>query len=67
MPNRELLNQIAWSYTRFVDFEEYINHDQYFGRICHAEYILSSAVAIPVTSFQCDEQAVHIVCCTVSQ
>jgi len=66
MPKGELQNHIAWCFKRFADFTDYVNHDQYFSCLNDANYIQYNAVAIPVTSFQCDEQAVHMVHCTGS-
>jgi len=66
VPNWELLNHIAWCFKRFTDFTDYVNHDQYFSHLNNAKYIRYNAVAIPVTTFQCDEQAVYIVRCTGS-
>ena len=66
MPKGELQNHIAWCFKRFADFTDYVDHDQYFSRLNDAKYIRYNAVAIPVTSFQCDEQAVHMVRCTGS-
>ena len=66
MPKGELQNHIAWFFKRFAAFTDYIDHDQYFSRLKVAKYMWYNAVAIPVTSFQCDEQAVHMVRCTGS-
>jgi len=66
MPQGEWQNHIGWSFKRFADLTDYVNHDQYFSRLNDAKYIWYKAVVIPVTSFQCDEQAVHIVRCTGS-
>jgi len=66
MPKWELQNHIDWCLKRFADFTDYINHNQYFSHLNNDEYIRFNAVAIPVTSFQCDKQAVHKVRCTGS-
>ena len=66
MPKGELQNHIAWCFKRFANFTDYVDHDQQFGHLNDAKYIRYNAVAIPVTTFQCDEQAVHMVCCTGS-
>jgi len=66
MPKGELQNHIAWCFKRFADFTDYVDHDQYFSCLNDANFIQYNAVAIPVTSFQCDEQAVHMVRCTGS-
>jgi len=66
MPKGELQNHIAWCSKGCADFTDYVDHDQYFSRLNHAKFIWHNAVAIPVTSFQCDEQAVHMVRCTGS-
>jgi len=61
MPKGELQNHIAWCCKRFANFTDCINHNQYFCHLNNAKYIQYHAVAIPVTSFQCDKQAVHMV------
>jgi len=66
MPKGELQNHIAWCFKRFVDFTDYVKHDQYFSPFNDAKYIQYNAVPIPVTSFHCDEQAFHMVRCTGS-
>jgi len=66
MPKGELQNHFAWCFRRFAAFTDYVDHDQYFSRLKDAKYMWYNAVAIPVTSFQCDEQAVHMVRCTGS-
>jgi len=66
IPQGELQNYIPWYFKRFADFADYINHDQYFSCLNHAKFIQYNTVSIPVTSFQCDEQAVHMVRCTGS-
>jgi len=66
MPKWELQNHIVWCFKRFADFTDYIDHDQYFSCLNNAKHIPYKAVAIPVTSIHCDEQAVHMVCCTGS-
>ena len=64
MPKGELQNQIAWCFERFADFTDCVDHNQYFSRLNDAKYIGYNAVAILVTSFQSDKQAVHMVHCT---
>jgi hypothetical protein len=66
MPKGELQNHIAWCFKRFAVFTDYVDHVQYFSRLNDATYNRYNAVAIPVTSFQCHEQAVHLVRCTGS-
>jgi len=66
MPKGELQNHIARCLKRFASFIDYIDHDQNVSLHNHAKYIRYNAVAIPVTSFQFDEQAVHMVRCTGS-
>jgi len=66
MRNGEPQNHIAWCFKRFADFTDYVDHDQYFSRLNDAKFILYNAVVIPVTSFQCHEQAFPMVCCTGS-
>jgi len=66
MPKGELQNHIGWCFKRFADITDYIEHDQYFSRLNDAKYIRYHAVAIPVTSFECDEHEVHMVRCTGS-
>jgi len=66
MPKEELQNHIAWYFKRFADFTDYVDHDQYFSRLNDAKCIWYNPVAIPVMSFQCNEEAVHMVRCTGS-
>jgi len=66
MPKEELQNHIAWCFERFADFTDYVDHDQHCSLLNDAKYIQDNAVAIPVTSFQGDEQAVQMVYCTGS-
>ena len=66
MPKGELQNHIAWGFKRFADFTDNVDFDQDFSRLNNEKYIRYNAVAIPVMSFQSDEQAVHMVCCTGS-
>jgi len=66
MPKGEVQNHIAWCFKRFADFTDYVNHDQYCSRLNNAKYIRNNTVAILLTSFQCDEQEVHIVRCSGS-
>jgi len=64
MPKGELQNHIPWCLKVFADFTDYVDHDQDFTRLHYAKYIRFNAVSIPVTSFQCDQAAVHSVRCT---
>ena len=66
MPKQELQNHIAWCFKIFADFTDYIDHDQYLSLHNDAKYIPYNAVAIPVLSFQCDEEAVPMARCTGS-
>jgi hypothetical protein len=66
MPKGETQNHIAWCFKRFANITDYIDHDQYFSCRNDAKYIRYNPVAIPVTSFQCNERAVHMVRCTGS-
>ena len=66
MPQGEQQNHITGYFKRFTDFKDYIDYGQYFSHLNDAKYIQYNAVAIPVMSFQCDQQAVHIVRCTGS-
>jgi len=66
MPIGELQNHIAWCFRRFTNFPDYLDHDQYFSCLNDAKFIWYNTLAIPVTSFQCNQQAVHIVHCTGS-
>jgi len=66
MPKGELQNHIAWCLKRFADFTDYVDHDRCFSGLNDAKYIRYNSVAIPVTSFHCDKQPVHMVRCTGS-
>jgi len=66
MPKGDLQNHITWCIKRFASFTDYINHGQYFSRFKNAIYIQYNMLAIPVTIFHCDKQAVYMVCCNVS-
>jgi len=66
MLNGEVQNQIACCFKRFADFTDYVNHNQYFSCPNDAKYICYNTVVFPMTSFQCDGQAVHMVRCTGS-
>jgi len=66
MPKGELQNHIAWCFKRFADFTDHVEHNQDFSCLHDPKYIPYNAVAILVMSFQCDEQAVHMVRCTGS-
>jgi hypothetical protein len=52
MPEVELQNHITSCFKRFADLTDYIDHDQYFGRLNAAKFIWFNADAIWVTSFQ---------------
>jgi len=66
MPKGEPHNHIARCLKRFGDFPDYVNHNQYFSCLTDAKSIRYKTVAIPVTSFQRQMEAVHIVRCTAS-
>jgi len=66
MPKEEIQNYIAQYFTRFADITDYVEHDQYFSGLNKANHIWYNAVVIQVTSFQCDEQAIHTFHCTWS-
>jgi len=66
MPKGELQNQISWCLKRFADFRDYVYHDQYFRHLNNAQYIWQYPVEIVLTSFQCDEHRVYMVCCSWS-
>jgi hypothetical protein len=66
MPKGELLNHITGGFKGFADFTDYVDHDQYCGRHNDAQFIQYNPLAIPMTSFHCDEQEVHMVRCTGS-
>jgi len=66
MPTGKLQNHMARCCNRFANLTDYIDHDQYFGRLKELWNIRSNAVPIPVTSFQCNEWAVCMVHCTGS-
>jgi hypothetical protein len=66
MPRGELQNDIARCLKRFADFTNYVDPDQCFSRLNDAIYNPYNAVSILVTSFRCNEQAGHMVCCTGS-
>jgi len=66
MPEGELPNHIAWCFKEFAHLTDYFNHDQYFSCPNDPKCFRYNVVAIPVTSFQCDDQAVQMVCCTGS-
>ena len=64
MPKGELQNYIGWCFKRFANFTDDIDYNQESSYLNHATYIAYSTVAILLTSFQCDKQAVHMVCYT---
>jgi len=66
MPKGKLHNHMTWCFKRFSDFADYVNHDHYVSHFNDAQYIRSHTMTIVVTSFQCNEQAVHMVSCTGS-
>ena len=66
MPNGELENHIDWCLKRFADYTDYVDHDLYSSHSNNAQIIPYHAVALPVTSFHCDKQAVHMVHCSGS-
>jgi hypothetical protein len=55
MAKLELRNQIEWCFQGFAHFTDYVYQDQYVSGLNDAKYIQHNAVAIHVTSFQCDE------------
>jgi hypothetical protein len=57
---------IAWCSKKFADFTGYVDHSQYFRHLNDEKYIRYNTVAIPETSFQCNNQVVHLVRCTRS-
>jgi len=61
MPKGELQSHIAWCFKRFANFTDYVHHEQYFSCCNDWKYIQYREVTIPVTSFQCNEFAVHMV------
>jgi len=66
MPKQELQNHIAWCFQRFAELSDYFDHDRYFNHFNDAIYIQYSTVELQVTFVECDERAVHTVCCTRS-
>jgi len=62
----ELQHHTAWCFKKFANFTDHVNHNQHFRHLYDANFILYNAVAILVTSFQWDMQAVHKVHCTGS-
>jgi len=66
MPQWELQNHIMWCFKRFADFADYVDHDHFSSCHNHSKYSEFKAVAIPVTSFQCNKHAVHMGRCTGS-
>jgi len=61
MHTGELQYHIPRCCKRFADFTDYVNHNHHFSHLNQARSIRYNAVAIPVTSFEGDEQAVHMV------
>jgi len=61
MAQGELQNHMAWCFKLFSNFTDYVDQDQYCSRLNNPQFIRYSTVAIPLTSLQCDEQAVHMV------
>jgi hypothetical protein len=59
MPKGELQNHIPWCIKKFATFTDSIDNNQYFGHLNEAEYIQYNAVAILMTSFQCNTRAVQ--------
>jgi hypothetical protein len=39
MPKGEPQNGIAWCFTRFTNFRDYVEYDQYFSHLDDAKYI----------------------------
>jgi len=48
MPEGEPKNHIAWSFQRFADFTDYVDHNPYFSRPNDAKYIQYNAVVTGV-------------------
>jgi hypothetical protein len=63
IPKGEQQNHLALCFKRFADITDYVDHNQYFSLLNDAKYIQYNAIAIPVTSCQCDMPADHMVCC----
>jgi len=66
MPIGELQHHIACCFKWFTDFTEYVYDNQYYSHLNDVKYPWYNTVAIPGTSYQSDEQAVHMVHCTGS-
>jgi hypothetical protein len=64
--NEELQNLITWCFKWYINFTDYVDPDWHCSCFNCADYIPFNAVAFLVTSFQFDQQAVHMVCCTGS-
>jgi hypothetical protein len=60
MPKEELHNHIALCFEIFAEFTDYVNHDEHLCLHNNPKNIPYNAAAIPVLSFQCDEQSVHM-------
>jgi len=61
MPTRELQKHLTWCFRLFPNITDYVNHNQTRSRPNDTVYIGYNAVAIPVSSFQDNNQAVHSV------
>jgi hypothetical protein len=55
MPPGKLHNHIVWCVLGFANYTDDMDDDYYFSHLNNAKYIRYYRVAIPVTSFQCDE------------
>lgn len=64
MPKWKLQNYTTCCFKRFANVIDYVNHDQYFRHLNNMTYMQYNAVAIPVRSFQRNQQAVYTVYCT---
>jgi hypothetical protein len=66
MQKGELQHHIAPGFKRFTNCTDYVDHDPNFSRLKDSKNIPYNGVAILVTSFHSDQQAVHMVRCTGS-
>jgi hypothetical protein len=66
MQKGELQHHIALCFKRFTNCTDYVDHDPNISRLKDSKNIPYNGVAILVTSFHSDKQAVHMVRCTGS-
>ena len=66
MRKGEVQNHNASCFKRFANYTDYVDHNHDSTHFNNANHTWYNTVAVPETSFQCDEQAVHIFCCTGS-